>query len=95
MLAAQLQFHDYALEILDYLRGDSALCLKPEEKDAVEKTREQYLRDLARSARWNKVLSAAFSAGLAAPIKEVGRLASQLGDRLKRDQDMTEPNWED
>ena len=95
LLAAQLQFHDYALEILEYSGGDSALSLTPEEKDAVEKTREQYLRDLARGARWNKVLGAAFSIGLAAPIKEVGRLASQVGDRLKTDHDMTEPNWED
>jgi hypothetical protein len=40
-------------------------------------------------------LDAAFGIGLAAPIKELGRLASQLGDRLKTDHDMTEANWED
>lgn len=62
-------------------------------------TAERHARNICETsrenARWTKLLYAAFGIGLAAPINEWGRLASQPGDRLKTEHDMTEANWED
>jgi FkbM family methyltransferase len=94
LLAAQLQFHDYAMEILDFLQGDD-VSVSREEKAALADTHTQYLRDLDRSAWWTGVITCAETMGLRGPLKALGRLSTQLGDRLKKDRDMMEMNWED
>jgi len=95
LLAAHLQFHDYAMEVLDSLLGGTAGALTSEEQTALTKTREQYLRDLRRSARWIGLLYGLESIGLRRPVKAVGRLATQFGDRLRKDRTMAEYNWTD
>jgi len=95
LLAVHLQFHDYALEILDFLQNDRAFSLTPEVQRALADARSQYLRDLSRSARWTGFVSRLESIGLKRPIKLFGRLSTQLGDRLRKDRLMMESNWED
>lgn len=95
LFAAYLQFHDYALEVLNFLIAGGAEELTPEECAILKSAREQYLKDLGRGARWIGLVLALESLGLRRPLKLVGRLASQLGDRLLRDRKMTEYNWVD
>lgn len=94
LLAAQLQFHDYALEILDFLLDEFTL-LTSDERRTLSLARAQYLRDLSRGALWSRLLLGAESIGLGRPIKLLGRLSTQLGDRLRKDREMLEANWED
>jgi FkbM family methyltransferase len=94
LLAAHFQFHDYALEVLDSLLAGS-VALTPEERAALAATRHQYLEDLRRGARWIDLLYGLEAIGLRRPIKLVGRLATQLGDRLRKDRTMAEYNWTD
>jgi len=95
LLAAHLQFHDYAMEVLDSLLAGSAGVLTSEEQTALTKTREQYLSDLRKGARWIGLLYGLEAIGLRRPVKLVGRLATQLGDRLRKDRTMAEYNWTD
>jgi FkbM family methyltransferase len=95
LLAAHLQFHDYALEVLESLLSGRVGPLTPEEHEALMATRRQYLRDLSPGARWVDVLYGLEAIGMQRPMKLIGRLASQLGDRLRKDRSMTEYNWTD
>ena len=95
LLAAHLQFHDYAMEVLDSLLAGNAGGLTSEEQTALTKTREQYLRDLRRGSRWIGLLYGLEAIGLRRPVKLVGRLAMQLGDRLHKHRAMAEYNWTD
>lgn len=95
LLAAHLQFHDYALEVLESLLRGEAGALTPEESEGLTRAREQYLKDLARSARWMEFVSGLEAVGLGRPLKFLGRLAVQAGERLRKDRAMTEYNWTD
>ncbi|HXY50064.1 MAG TPA: FkbM family methyltransferase [Terriglobales bacterium] len=95
LLAAHLQFHDYALAILDSLLAGEVGPLTTEEQAALTGAREQYLSDLAGGARWIRVLQGFEAVGLKRPVKLLGRLAAQLGERLGKDMTMTEYNWVD
>jgi len=95
ILAAQLQFHDYALEVLDSLLAGGAGALTPEEHEGLTAARRQYIEDLEKSTRWIDILYGLETIGLRRPIKLIGRLATQLGDRLRKDRTMTEYNWID
>jgi hypothetical protein len=94
LLAAHLQFHDYALEVLEFLLSKSE-ALTPEEQAAVRGAHDQYIADLRRGALWIGFLRRLESLGLKGVVKEAGRLASQFGDRLRKDRAMTEYNWVD
>jgi len=95
LLAAHLQFHDYALAILDSLLAGEGGTLTAEEQIALIKARKQYLADLAKGARWIGLLQGFEALGLKRPLKLLGRLTSQLGERLRKDTMMTEYNWVD
>jgi FkbM family methyltransferase len=95
LLAAHLQFHDYALEVLDALLAGQAGALTSEEQSALAAARQQYLGDLMPGARWIDLLYRLEAIGLRRPVKLIGRLATQLGDRLRKDRSMTEYNWTD
>jgi len=95
LLAAHLGFHDYALEVLDFLLAGGAGPLSGEEQGALDGTRREYLRALRRNARWVDVIYGLEALGLRRPVKLVGRLATQLGDRLLKDRAMTMYNWVD
>ena len=95
LLAAHLQFHDYAMEILAFLLESGAVELSATESEAVRKTREQYTADLRRGARWLDLLYGMEALGLKRPVKLLGRLATQLGERLHKDRTMSEYNWVD
>lgn len=95
LFAAHLQFHDYALEVLDSLLAGGAGALNFEEHAALTTTRARYLKELGRSARWINLLYGLEAIGLKLPLKLAGRLAAQLGDRLRKDRTMTEYNWTD
>jgi FkbM family methyltransferase len=94
LLAAHLQFHDYALEVLEYLLS-KAQSLQLEEHAALRAAHDQYTADLRRGALWVRFLRRLESLGLKAVVKETGRLSAQLGDRLRKDRAMTEYNWVD
>ena len=76
LLAAHLQFHDYALAILDSLLAGKVVTLTSEEQAALIGARKQYLSDLAGGARWIHVLSGIEAVGLKCPVKLLGRLAN-------------------
>jgi FkbM family methyltransferase len=95
LIAAHLQFHDYALAVLDSLLEAEVGTLTAEERSALTEARRQYLTDLAKAARWIDLLQGFEAVGLRRPIKLLGRLASQLGERLRKDTMMTEYNWVD
>lgn len=95
LLAAHLQFHDYALEVLDSLLADGAGALSAEEQEGLTAARRKYIEDLAKSTRWIDILYGLETIGLRRPVKLLGRLATQLGDRLRKDRTMTEYNWID
>jgi FkbM family methyltransferase len=95
LVAAHLQFHDYALEIIDLLLNEPAVVLSPEERTSLLAARQRYLQDLARGANWIRALRGLEAVGLGRPIKAVGRLATQLGERLRKDRLMAEYNWVD
>ena len=94
LLAAHLQFHDYALEVLEFLLSKPE-ALTPEQQAALREAHEQYTADLRRGALWIGFLRRLESWGLKGVIKEAGRLATQFGDRLRKDTAMTEYNWVD
>jgi len=94
LLAAHLQFHDYALEALAFLLSKPE-ALTPEEHAALQESHDQYTADLRRDALWIRFLRRLESLGLNNVVKELGRLASQAGDRLRKDRAMTEYNWVD
>jgi FkbM family methyltransferase len=94
LLAAHLQFHDYALEVMDSVLGGAA-SLSAQEATGLKKAREQYLRDLRSSAWWVNMIYGLESVGLKRPVKLAGRLTKQLSDRLRKDRLMTESSWED
>jgi hypothetical protein len=81
--------------LLDSLLEDKGIALKSDEREALMAGREQYVRDLAASARWTDILYGLETVGLRRPIKFLGRMATQLGDRLRKDRTMTEYNWTD
>jgi FkbM family methyltransferase len=95
LVAAHWQFHDYALEIIELLLNQPALALSAEERSSLLAARQDFLKDLARGANWIRALRTLEAIGLGRPIKEVGRLATQLGDRLRKDRAMAEYNWVD
>jgi FkbM family methyltransferase len=95
LLALHLQFHDYALQTLDFLLAGSAAVLTREEENGLTKAREQYLKDLSWGERWIDLVCALERMGLRRPLRLVGRLATQFGDRLRKDRMMTEYNWVD
>jgi len=95
LLAAYLQFHDYALQVLDYLIDGQSSDLSEDERGALRETRRQYIAQLKKSSLWLDLLFALEAAGLRRPIKEFGRLISQLGDRFRKDRQMAEYNWTD
>jgi FkbM family methyltransferase len=95
LIAAHLQFHDYALEIMGVLLAGRAGQLSATEQEAVSAARTQYLYDLGKGATWIKTLRALERIGLKRPMKLVGRLATQLGDRFRKDNLMTNYNWVD
>lgn len=95
LLAAHLGFHDYSLETLELLLAGGGGNLSREEYTALLSTREQYLADLKRGALWVDLLHKSETLGLRKPMKLFGLLATQLGDRLRKDRAMTEYNWED
>jgi len=94
LLSAHLQFHDYALEVLEFLVS-KAEALTPEQCAALRASQDQYSADLRRGARWVRLLGCVESLGLTNVVRETGRLATQLGDRLRKDRAMTEYNWVD
>jgi hypothetical protein len=94
LLAAHLQFHDYALAVLESLLSKPE-ALTPAEQAALREAHAQYTADLRRGALWIQFLRRLESLGLKSVAKEAGRLASQLGDRLRKDRAMTEYNWVD
>jgi hypothetical protein len=69
--------------------------LSGDEKIALDSTRQQYLRALRRNAGWLDVIHGLEAVGLRRPVKLIGRLAKQLGDRLLKDRAMTMYNWVD
>jgi hypothetical protein len=95
LLAAYLQFHDYALQVLDYVIDRQSSDLSEDERGALRETRRQYIAQLKKSSLWLDLLFALEAAGLRRPIKEFGRLISQLGDRFRKDRQMAEYNWTD
>jgi FkbM family methyltransferase len=94
LLAAHLQFHDYALEVLEFLLSRSE-ALTTEDHVALRESRHQYIADLRRGVWWTRCLRGLESLGLKNVVKESGRLATQAGDRLRKDRAMTEYNWID
>lgn len=94
LLSAHLQFHDYALEVLEFLLS-KAEALTPEEHAALREAHHQYSADLRRGALWIGLLRRLDSLGLRGVVREMGRLATQLGERLRKDRAMTEYNWVD
>ena len=94
LLSAHLQFHDYALEVLDFLLSKPE-TLTREELAALRESHDQYTADLRRGAGWIRFLRRLESLGLKGVVKEMGRLATQLGERLRKDRAMTEYNWVD
>jgi FkbM family methyltransferase len=94
LLAAHLQFHDYALEILEFLLSKSE-SLTPQQRAALREAHDQYTADLRRGALWIRFVRRLESVGLSGVVKEVGRLAMQVGERLRKDRAMTEYNWVD
>jgi FkbM family methyltransferase len=95
LIAAHLGFHDYALEGMALLLGGKLGKLSQDQESAVREARDQYTSDLKGSARWISVLNGLEAVGLRKPVKAVGRLARQLGERLVKDKEMTQPNWID
>jgi FkbM family methyltransferase len=95
LVAAHLQFHDYTLEIIDLLLNEHTVALSPEERASLLAARQNFLRDLSTGASWIRVLRGLEAVGLGRPIKAVGRLATQLGERLRKDRTMAEYNWVD
>jgi FkbM family methyltransferase len=95
LVSAHLQFHDYALEIIDLLLKEPAMALSSEERADLVAARESFLKDLGSGANWIRVLRGLEAVGLGRPIKAVGRLATQLGERLRKDRTIAEYNWVD
>ncbi|HMK21456.1 MAG TPA: FkbM family methyltransferase [Terriglobales bacterium] len=95
MVAAHLGFHDYALEGIDRLLSGAMGALSPAQEAGLREARDQYRIDLKSSARWIAMLNGLDFVGLRRPVKAVGRLARQLGDRLVKDKEMTQHNWID
>ena len=94
LLAAHLQFHDYALEVLEFLLNKPD-ALTREGHAAIRQAHDQYTADLRRGTLWIASLRRLESLGLTSVVKEVGRIATQFGDRLRKDRSMTEYNWVD
>ena len=94
LLAAHLQFHDYALEVLDSLLAGTG-NLGAQEASSLTKARQQYISDLGKSAWWVYTLYGLEAVGLKRLLKLAGRLTKQLSDRLRKDRLMTESSWED
>jgi len=94
LLSAHLQFHDYALEVLEFLRNKPE-TLTPEEGAALREAHDQYTADLRNAALWIGFVRRLESFGLKGVVKEIGRLATQLGERLYKDRAMAEYNWVD
>lgn len=95
LLAAHLQFHDYALEVLTFLVNSGRIDLSPDERKALVAAHAQYSGDLRRGAYWLDLIHGLEAIGLKRLVKLAGRLATQLGDRLLKDRKMTEYNWVD
>ena len=95
LLAAHLQFHDYALEVLRFLLRGAKVQLSVEEDAALNTAEQQYLTDLRKGALWLGLIDVLKTVGLGGIVTEAGRLATQLGDRLRKDKAMTEYNWVD
>jgi hypothetical protein len=91
LLAAHLQFHDYALEVLEFLL-DKPAALTREEHAAIRKAHDQYTADLRTGTWWIALLRRLESLGLTSVVKEAERIATQFGDRLRKDRSMTEYN---
>jgi len=83
------------MEILAFLLERGAVELSATESEALRKTREQYAADLRRAARWLDLIYGMEALGLKRPVKLLGRLATQLGERLHKDRTMSEYNWVD
>jgi hypothetical protein len=66
-------------------------ALTPKEHAALQKSHDQYTADLRRAALCIRFLRRLESF----VVKELGRLASQAGDRLRKDRAMSEYNWVD
>ena len=71
------------------------MALSPEERASLVGARQSLLKDLGSGASWVGLLRGLERMGLGRPIKELGRLATQLGDRLRKDRLMAEYNWVD
>jgi FkbM family methyltransferase len=95
LLAAHLQFHDYALEVLRFLLSGAKVQLSEDENAALHSAEQQYLTDLRKGAHWLGLIDVLRTVGLGGIVKEAGRLATQLGDRLRKDSAMAEYNWVD
>lgn len=95
LIAAHLQFHDYALEIIDLLLNETAVVSSPQERASLVDARQGLLKDLGPGAKWVGLLRGLERVGLGRPMKELGRLATQFGERLRRDRLMAEYNWVD
>ena len=94
LLAAHLQLHDYALEALGFLLSEPE-ALTPKEHAALQEPHDQYTADLGRGALWIRFPRRLESLGLKNVVKELGGLASQAGDRLRKERAMSEYNWVD
>jgi FkbM family methyltransferase len=95
LMAAHLQFHDYALEVMNILVDANAATLSERERASLTAGRDQYVKDLTSASRWADFLYALEGLGLKRAIRLIGRLSTQLGDRLRKDRSMTEYNWTD
>jgi hypothetical protein len=95
LVAAHLGFHDYALEGIDLLLRGECGRLPPAQEAGLREAHDQYTNDLKKGARWMSVLKGLDAVGLRKPLKAVGRLGRQLGERLVKDKEMTQHNWID
>ena len=95
LIAAHLQFHDYTLEIMDLLLNAPGMALSPEERAGLTDARQALLKDLGPGANWIRVLRGLEAVGLGRPMRELGRLTTQFGERLRKDRLMAEYNWVD
>ena len=91
LIAAALGFHDYALEVMDFLLQGGIGSLSSEETGALQRARDRYLADLRKSA-WG--LRTIHRLGLKKGMKLLGKVTG-LADRVAREPAMTNFSWAD
>ena len=95
IIAAFYGFHDYALEIIDFLLKDEKGSLSREEKEALEHGRHAYLISLESQPWWVKLMLRVAHSPLRKLFRAMGIVGKKLEDGYKTVTVNRNFNWSD